>query len=401
VRTLKRKSFGLKPELAQLLALMMVVSGCATATGGALEGEEVHLGVDDPTMDGSDVSEVPSNAPTRPSTGWVDVPDPNFHEDIILGTETLGDEESDPASPVDPTMPVVVTNGGDGYLIDGVCYSACVSDSGGSEGWGWESDATCVASGSLAASRGSSCGAGSDDDGGGISVDGICYPACLSDLGDSSGWGWENDATCVVAGSAVASGGSSCGGSSGGGGGEVDGRLIAHESGSCPSTFLCPSGAECGCYTVSGLGARKAQLLDAGAEPYMLAAAMMETETMTTDYTYGDGKWDDSFNAGVCKQNWFMMRQCYEPWRGLESWQYETSAGLNSQVELDVQVFSSCRAYFGSSWWAGHRNGQSGIENPSTWDIENFRNAMDWTHHMIGTEHLRDDVRFWVQIGVI
>lgn len=39
--------------------------------------------------------------------------------------------------------------------------------------------------------------------------------------------------------------------------------------------------------TISGLGARKKALIEAGGNTRDLAIAMLETKTMTTDYTYG------------------------------------------------------------------------------------------------------------------
>lgn len=48
----------------------------------------------------------------------------------------------------------------------------------------------------------------------------------------------------------------------------------------CPSN----SGGGCGTYTVSGLGARKQQILNSGGGTWELAIAMMETERMSTDY---------------------------------------------------------------------------------------------------------------------
>ena len=53
---------------------------------------------------------------------------------------------------------------------------------------------------------------------------------------------------------------------------------------SCPIN----SGAGCGSYTVSGLGARKQQILNSGGGTWELAIAMMETETMQTNYAYVD-----------------------------------------------------------------------------------------------------------------
>jgi hypothetical protein len=46
--------------------------------------------------------------------------------------------------------------------------------------------------------------------------------------------------------------------------------------------------ADTGSYTVSGLGARKQQITNAGGTTLDLAIAMMETETMQTNYAYGD-----------------------------------------------------------------------------------------------------------------
>jgi len=156
----------------------------------------------------------------------------------------------------------------------------------------------------------------------------------------------------------------------------------------------------CGCYRVSGLGANKAALRSAGASQYMLASAMMETERMDTNYAFGDNKTGDSFNAGVTKQNWGMMRQCHPAWRSLSSGSYTTSAAMNSNRTLDVQVYNECRSFFGTRWWAGHRNGSSGLNNPNTQDINNFKAAADWTNNMLNG-HLTDDVRFWVSVPAI
>lgn len=49
-------------------------------------------------------------------------------------------------------------------------------------------------------------------------------------------------------------------------------------------------GRDSGSYTVSGLGARKQAIIAAGGNVFDIAIAMLETETLTTDYTYGDGK---------------------------------------------------------------------------------------------------------------
>jgi hypothetical protein len=112
---------------------------------------------------------------------------------------------------------------------------------------------------------------------------------------------------------------------------------------------------------LSGLGQRKAEILAAGAQDYMLASAMMETDDMMADYTLGDGKTGDPFNAGICKQNWYMIRTCHPEWQNLTADDYMTATAMNSDLALDVQVYDKSRAHFGDLWWAGHRNGWTGV----------------------------------------
>jgi hypothetical protein len=73
---------------------------------------------------------------------------------------------------------------------------------------------------------------------------------------------------------------------------------------------------------------------------------------------------------------------------------------MNDDRALDVQVYDECRAQFGDSWWGGHRNGASGLMNPNTQDIQNFKAAMDWTFEQL-PGHETDDVRFWVSVPAI
>ena len=177
--------------------------------------------------------------------------------------------------------------------------------------------------------------------------------------------------------------------------------LPALAAGSCPSSLSCPSGMQCGCYTVAGLGANKRAYASAGAGRSFIASAMMETEKMTTNYTYGDGKTGDAFNGGAAKQNWGMMRQCHAAWKNLGASSYNTGAQLNSNKSLDVQVYNECRSYFGTQkFFAGHRNGASGLANPNTADINRFIAGYNWTYNNIAN-HLTDDVRFWVSIPAI
>jgi hypothetical protein len=182
--------------------------------------------------------------------------------------------------------------------------------------------------------------------------------------------------------------------------------------GKCPTSLSCPNAGNgtimCGCQVANGIGNSKRAILGAGASQsasdqplvqYMLASAMIETADMTTNYPLGDGKTGDSFNAGVAKQNWGMIRVCHTAWNNLRSTAYATSEQMNSDRQLDVQVYVECRKHFGNNWWAGHRNGSAGLQNPNTADIQNFKAGEDWTNQMIQNGgHQCDDVRFWVNL---
>ncbi|KAG6816366.1 hypothetical protein H0H87_006639 [Tephrocybe sp. NHM501043] len=113
-----------------------------------------------------------------------------------------------------------------------------------------------------------------------------------------------------------------------------------------------------GSYTISGLGARKQQLTACGANSLDMAIAMLETDKMSTDYTYGDGKTGDSANFGVFKQNWGMLRGSTSRYSGKTAAEYNTGAELNSNLCLDISLRHESMNHYGeATWFAGHRNG--------------------------------------------
>jgi len=157
--------------------------------------------------------------------------------------------------------------------------------------------------------------------------------------------------------------------------------------------------ADTGSYTVSGLGARKQQITNAGGTTLDLAIAMMETETMQTNYAYGDNKSGDSANFGIFKANWYMIRTACSQFSGQTASQYNNGAVLNNDLSQDISCRHSSQNYFGyDKWFAGHRNGQSGIENPNTQDIANYKNGVLWLQQQItsNSKYLTDDTRFWI-----
>jgi hypothetical protein len=59
--------------------------------------------------------------------------------------------------------------------------------------------------------------------------------------------------------------------------------------------------------------------------------------------------------------------------------------------------------YGADLWFAGHRNDQSGLSNPYTQDITNYKNAINWIESQLAsdTKYLSDDTRFWVSVPAI
>ena len=268
----------------------------------------------------------------------------------------------------------------------GTSYPVCCNTS---SGWGWENNASCIAKATCTGSGQtcSSCTSSSSSSSG----CGTCgsYPYCCNVT--SGDWGWENNKSCITKGSYAAT--QNCGGSSSSSSSSSGG------SGSCPSSVSCPSGVSCGCYTVSGLGSNKSAYRSAGASQYFIASAMMETEKIDpSTYSYGDGKTGDSFNAGACKMSWYAARNAY--YKSTSTGSYSTMAECNSNKSKDVTVWNAIKSYYGSKYWAVHRNGQTGYNNPNTNDISGFKSANDWTNNQIGS-HLTDNVRFWCNIPSI
>ncbi|MFI5915709.1 carbohydrate-binding domain-containing protein [Dactylosporangium sp. NPDC051541] len=212
------------------------------------------------------------------------------------------------------------------------------------------------------------------------------YPYCNNGSAsdpDGDGWGWENNQSCVVRGSRA-----DPNAGSGGGG----------------SSSACPSGLRCGSYSVSGLGSRKQQVLNAGADTLDLAIAMLETENMGTGYAYGDNKTGDAANFGIFKQNWLMLRQACSRFQGQSTSSWNNGSALNSNLSADVQCLNQSQSYYGiDRFFAGHRNGSSGLSNPNTSDIQRYKTAVYWIRDQINSNSANrsNNTRFWVEVPAI
>lgn len=159
-----------------------------------------------------------------------------------------------------------------------------------------------------------------------------------------------------------------------------------------------------GSYTVPGLGARKQAVLAVGGTTLDLAVAMLETDGMTADYPYGDGKTGDAANFGIFKQNWHMLRQAV-PWFGwLGPADSDYGAALNGDLYYDVWALHAAQERWGQDlWFAGHRNGETGLARPGTADIAAYREAVLWIRAQLDADprRLSDDTRFWVAVPAI
>jgi hypothetical protein len=171
------------------------------------------------------------------------------------------------------------------------------------------------------------------------------------------------------------------------------------------SAQACPSGTTCGSYTISGLGARKQQVLDAGASVLDLSVAMLETDTMeASSYPYGDSKTGDSANFGIFKQNWYMLRTSCGQFEGQTSSEYNDGAVLNSNLSEDVSCINQSQSHYGiSQWFAGQRDGQSGLSDPSQSVITEYETAVYWIESQLDSSsaNLSNDTRFWVEVPAI
>ena len=161
------------------------------------------------------------------------------------------------------------------------------------------------------------------------------------------------------------------------------------------------SGMAAGDQRVAGLGARKQQLLDAGATVEDLAVAMLENDTLSSSYAYGDGKGGDATNFGIFKQNWGMISAA-DP--------ALAAAGIgpageriNTDLATDIAALHASRALYGDAWVSGHRNGASGLANPNTTDIANYEAAVSFIAGKLREDpaRLSDDTRIWVEVPAI
>ncbi|KAI8334600.1 hypothetical protein BC941DRAFT_356296 [Chlamydoabsidia padenii] len=164
-------------------------------------------------------------------------------------------------------------------------------------------------------------------------------------------------------------------------------------------------GDDRGCYTIPNYGQKKQAVLNNGGGTLELAIAMLETNDMGTDYNYGDGKTYDSANFGIFKQNWFMLRTSTSQFKGQTTDEWNNGAVLNSNLWDDIHARQDSQNYYGiDKWFGGHRDGESGVNNPYTDDINTYKNGVYWIQDQItanNNQYMYDDTRCWVNVTPI
>jgi hypothetical protein len=165
----------------------------------------------------------------------------------------------------------------------------------------------------------------------------------------------------------------------------------------------CPS--SCGSYTVNAQYAtNKHSVLSAGGSVTWLAIGMLETNTLDSNYTYGDGKTGDSANFGFMKNNWYMYRVSVSNFKGQSSSQYNNGAIANGNYGNAVNFANQCVSHFGwTSFWEVQRGGQGRIGNWNA-DTAEYYNGVNWIQGQINSNYSKystDQTRFWADVPAI
>ena len=161
-----------------------------------------------------------------------------------------------------------------------------------------------------------------------------------------------------------------------------------------------------------GLGARKQEILKKGGTVLDLAVVMLENRDMRADYPLGDiypdkrPKTEDAANFGIFRQNWLMIRSSWGPYRAdaLGPGDYLKGKDINNDLSLDIQILHASQNHYGlDTWFAGHRNGVSGLKCPDTLDVRVYRDAVYWIRNQIkaNPSYLTDDTHLWVVVPPI
>ncbi|GAB4001790.1 hypothetical protein GCM10029992_38240 [Glycomyces albus] len=106
---------------------------------------------------------------------------------------------------------------------------------------------------------------------------------------------------------------------------------------------------------------------------------MLETDTMSTGYAYRDNKTHDAANFGIFKQNWHMLRNSCSWFTGQCVNDWNNGSRLNGDLGAELYCRHATQSHYGEFvWFTARRNGESGLNNPNTSDINKCRTAVYW-----------------------
>ena len=181
----------------------------------------------------------------------------------------------------------------------------------------------------------------------------------------------------------------------------VSGLVAAAVACALPSLAqTCPT--SCGSYTISNYHVNKNAALSAGANGDEFAIGMLETDSMSSNYTYGDGKTGAAANFGFMKNNWYMYRTAVSNFRGQSSSQWNNGAIANGNYSNAVNFCNQCINYFGwTTFWEVQRGGQGRIGNWNS-DTAEYYNAVNWIYQEVSENNAwHNDTRYWANVPAI
>jgi hypothetical protein len=151
-----------------------------------------------------------------------------------------------------------------------------------------------------------------------------------------------------------------------------------------------------------------------------LAIAMLETESLLCNYSFGDGKDAGAANFGIYKMNWDMIKECSTATKIIGTqpasavWN-TVGPTINSDPVLATQLLIEGMEKWSTAvpdpnnpvennFWAGQRWGSTGLTNaasPAQWaDIQNYYLAVEAIKAKCDQDSTvwTSNIRYWVYL---
>ncbi|CEG85014.1 hypothetical protein RMATCC62417_18751 [Rhizopus microsporus] len=99
-----------------------------------------------------------------------------------------------------------------------------------------------------------------------------------------------------------------------------------------------------------------------------------------------------------------MLRTSTSQFKGQPTSDSNDGAVLNKDLKADIKARHESQKFYGTEkWFGGHRNGESGLNNSDTADINTYKSSVYWIQDQLSSDpkYLKDDTRFWVDVTPI